>query len=441
VGNYLLLHYSTIQSQNDMNSGINISRVATIILMVALSVKMSGQESKASGYGDTLQLKQKQYFSNLHFGAQLENYKGTKSLIFEFPGKSANQIYLACLDLLRGYTNKIELINNHSIDSYYSKTVDYSVAIGSVSPIAIYSYNYMVTCDEGKLMIENPYISTVYQDINANTGEVSSDYLSVADFIALLEELSAKDKAGKSKVKRDELRAFLTSGIKTGYQELIVHLNNFTDSLLRRISDGRQLDSLEWLTDAKAPVFELSPEGLSSSNNRNYMVIKTPKSNTDDLKKKTQALVNFISCDEPIEYYRSIIDDRYDFYARRNIPAYVVDSYFGNGVINFRDFYTKYDLGDYQKFVVKKTIGAADNSYGVSNFEFEITYASGLVRISTPKIGKIEDGLYDWMSRQNAYRSIFSTPDNRVLQPVRKQAVEKYFNELSNFLFRYYSQE
>ena len=77
----------------------------------------------------------------------------------------------------------------------------------------------------------------------------------------------------------------------------------------------------------------------------------------------------------------------------------------------------------------------------LKNFEFEITYASGLVRISTPKIGKIEDGLYDWMSRQNAYRSIFSTPDNRVLQPVRKQAVEKYFNELSNFLFRYYSQE
>lgn len=424
-----------------MNSGINISRVATIILMVALTMKVSGQESKASGYGDTLQLKQRQYFSNLHFGAQLENYKGTKSLIFEFPGKSSNQIYLACLELFRGYTAKIELINNRSIDSYYSKTVDYSVVIGSVAPIAIYSYNYMVTCDEGKLMIENPYISTVYQDINTYTGEVSSDYLSVADFIALLEELSAKDKAGKSKVKRDELRALLTAGIKTGYQELVVHLNNFTDSLLRRISDGRQLDSLEWLADAKAPVFELSPEGLSSSNNRNYMVIKTPNSNTDDVKKKTQALVNFIHMDEPIEYYRSIIGNRYAFNARRDIPDYVVDSYFDSGIINFSDIYTKYDFGDFQKFVVKKTISATDKAFGVANFEFEITYAPGLVRISTPKISKIEDGLYDWMSKQNAYRSIFSTPDNRVLQPVWKQAVEKYFNELSNFLFRYYSQE
>jgi hypothetical protein len=424
-----------------MNSGINISRVATIILMVALTMKVSGQESKASGYGDTLQLKQRQYFSNLHFGAQLENYKGTKSLIFEFPGKSSNQIYLACLELFRGYTAKIELINNRSIDSYYSKTVDYSVVIGSVAPIAIYSYNYMVTCDEGKLMIENPYISTVYQDINTYTGEVSSDYLSVADFIGLLEELSAKDKAGKSKVKRDELRALLTAGIKTGYQELVVHLNNFTDSLLRRISDGRQLDSLEWLADAKAPVFELSPEGLSSSNNRNYMVIKTPNSNTDDVKKKTQALVNFIHMDEPIEYYRSIIGNRYAFNARRDIPDYVVDSYFDSGIINFSDIYTKYDFGDFQKFVVKKTISATDKAFGVANFEFEITYAPGLVRISTPKISKIEDGLYDWMSKQNAYRSIFSTPDNRVLQPVWKQAVEKYFNELSNFLFRYYSQE
>jgi hypothetical protein len=424
-----------------MNSGINISRVATIILMVALTMKVSGQESKTSGYGDTLQLKQRQYFSNLHFGAQLENYKGTKSLIFEFPGKSSNQIYLACLELFRGYTAKIELINNRSIDSYYSKTVDYSVVIGSVAPIAIYSYNYMVTCDEGKLMIENPYISTVYQDINTYTGEVSSDYLSVADFIGLLEELSAKDKAGKSKVKRDELRALLTAGIKTGYQELVVHLNNFTDSLLRRISDGRQLDSLEWLADAKAPVFELSPEGLSSSNNRNYMVIKTPNSNTDDVKKKTQALVNFIHMDEPIEYYRSIIGNRYAFNARRDIPDYVVDSYFDSGIINFSDIYTKYDFGDFQKFVVKKTISATDKAFGVANFEFEITYAPGLVRISTPKISKIEDGLYDWMSKQNAYRSIFSTPDNRVLQPVWKQAVEKYFNELSNFLFRYYSQE
>ena len=424
-----------------MNSGINISRVATIILMVALTMKVSGQESKASGYGDTLQLKQRQYFSNLHFGAQLENYKGTKFLIFEFPGKSSNQIYLACLELFRGYTAKIELINNRSIDSYYSKTVDYSVVIGSVAPIAIYSYNYMVTCDEGKLMIENPYISTVYQDINTYTGEVSSDYLSVADFIGLLEELSAKDKAGKSKVKRDELRALLTAGIKTGYQELVVHLNNFTDSLLRRISDGRQLDSLEWLADAKAPVFELSPEGLSSSNNRNYMVIKTPNSNTDDVKKKTQALVNFIHMDEPIEYYRSIIGNRYAFNARRDIPDYVVDSYFDSGIINFSDIYTKYDFGDFQKFVVKKTISATDKAFGVANFEFEITYAPGLVRISTPKISKIEDGLYDWMSKQNAYRSIFSTPDNRVLQPVWKQAVEKYFNELSNFLFRYYSQE
>ena len=424
-----------------MNSGINISRVATIILMVALTMKVSGQESKTSGYGDTLQLKQRQYFSNLHFGAQLENHKGTKSLIFEFPGKSSNQIYLACLELFRGYTAKIELINNRSIDSYYSKTVDYSVVIGSVAPIAIYSYNYMVTCDEGKLMIENPYISTVYQDINTYTGEVSSDYLSVADFIGLLEELSAKDKAGKSKVKRDELRALLTAGIKTGYQELVVHLNNFTDSLLRRISDGRQLDSLEWLADAKAPIFELSPEGLSSSNNRNYMVIKTPNSNTDDVKKKTQALVNFIHMDEPIEYYRSIIGNRYAFNARRDIPDYVVDSYFDSGIINFSDIYTKYDFGDFQKFVVKKTISATDKAFGVANFEFEITYAPGLVRISTPKISKIEDGLYDWMSKQNAYRSIFSTPDNRVLQPVWKQAVEKYFNELSNFLFRYYSQE
>ena len=290
-------------------------------------------------------------------------------------------------------------------------------------------------------MIENPYISSVYQDINTYTGEVSSVYLCVADFIGLLEELSAKDKAGKSKVKRDELRALLTAGIKTGYQELVVHLNNFTDSLLRRISDGRQLDSLEWLADAKAPVFELSPEGLSSSNNRNYMVIKTPNSNTDDVKKKTQALVNFIHMDEPIEYYRSIIGNRYAFNARRDIPDYVVDSYFDSGIINFSDIYTKYDFGDFQKFVVKKTISATDKAFGVANFEFEITYAPGLVRISTPKISKIEDGLYDWMSKQNAYRSIFSTPDNRVLQPVWKQAVEKYFNELSNFLFRYYSQE
>ena len=424
-----------------MNSGFKISRVAIIILMVALTMKVYGQESKPSGFGDTLKLKQRQYFSNLDYGAQLENYMGTKSLIFEFPGKSANQIYLACLELLRGYTEKIELINNRSIDSYYSKTIHYSEQFGPIMPISKYFYNYMVTCDDGKITIENPYIATVHQDINANSGEVSSEYLPVTAYIALMEELSANDKAGKIKVKRDELRAFFTANIKTGYQELTDQLNLFTDSLLMRIRNGRELDSLEWIADTRAPVFTLSVDGLTASNNRKYMVVKTPNPNADDVKKKTQALLNFIHMDEPIEYYRSIIGNRYAFNARRSIPDYVVDSYFDSGIINFSDIYTKDDFGDFRKFVVKKPIRATDKAYGVANFEVEITYAPGLIRISTPTISKIEDGLYDWMSKQNAYRSIFSTPDNRVLQPVWKQAVESYFNKLFTFLFRYYSQE
>ncbi|MBP6063982.1 MAG: hypothetical protein KA467_00740 [Bacteroidales bacterium] len=423
------------------SSSIIILKSAIIIFIIALFSKVSGQEISHSGYVDTLQFKSKQYFSNPNYGAQLENYMGTRSISFDFPGKSAKQLYNACLKLFRGYTEKIEFIENRIIDSYYIKKVEYSDPIGAVIPVLIYLYNYMVICDDEKITIENPHIATLYTDINAKTGEVLKDYISVASYISLLQEFSSKDKGGKLKEKRDELRALLSSNVKNGYQELSNQLNHFTDSLLTSINNGIELDSLEWISDAYAPVFTLSIEGLKASNNRNYMVIKTPEKNSDQIKNKTKALVNFIHMDEPIEYYRSIINDRYEFYERRDIPAYVVDSYFDRGIINFSNIYLKNDFSNFQKFVVKKTILATDNEYGDANFEFEISYAPGLVKISTPKISKIEDGIYDWMNKENTYRSIFSTPDNKVLQPVWKKAVETYFNELFYFLFRYYSQD
>ncbi|MBP9019348.1 MAG: hypothetical protein KBG04_05985 [Bacteroidales bacterium] len=419
-------------------SSIIILKSAIIIFIIALVSKVSGQEISHSGYVDTLQFKSKQYFSNPNYGAQLENYMGTRSISFEFPGKSAKQLYNACLKLFRGYTEKIEFIENRIIDSYYIKEVEYSDPSGEVNQY-MYLYNYMVICDDEKITIENPHIATLYTEFNANTGVVK-DYISVASYISLLQEFSSKDKGGKLKEKRDELRAFLSSNVKNGYQELSNQLNHFTDSLLTSINNGIELDSLEWISDAYAPVFTLSIEGLTASNNRNYMVIKTPEKNSDQIKNKTNALVNFVHMDEPIEYYSSIINNRYAFYEIRDIPAYVVDSYFDKGIINFSDIYSKCDFGDFQKFVVKKTIVATDKVYGVANFEFEITYAQGLVKISTPTISKIEDGIYDWMNKENRYRSIFSTPDNRVLQPVWKKAVETYFNELFYFLFKYYSQ-
>lgn len=424
-----------------MKSFSLILRGAVLPMMVALISKVSGQEINASSYQDTLQANQKKYFSSSDYGAQLENYMGTKFLVFEFPGKSANQLYLASLELLRGYTEKIELVKNRSIDSYYTKEIQYSVQFEAIVPFTKYWYNYMVICDDGKITIENPYIYTVTQEFNANTGKVSSEHLTVAAYVALLEEYSAKDKGKKLKAKRDELRTFLTTNAKTGYQALADQLNHFTDSLLMRIRNGQKLDSLEWVADTNAPVFTLSVEGLTASNNRNYMVIKTPGTSSDESKKKTQALLNFIHMDEPIEYSRNITGDRYAFYARRDIPAYVVDSYFDSRIIYFSDIYTKDNFDDFQKFVISKTIRATDNACGVANFEVEIIYAPGFVRVSIPKISKIEDGLYDWMNKQNTYRSIFSTPDNRVLQPAWKQAVEMYFNEFFSFMFRYYSQD
>jgi hypothetical protein len=62
-------------------------------LVFTLIPKVPGHEIYLSSYIDTVQIAQKQYFSNFNYGAQLENYMGTKSLSFEFPGKNAHQLF------------------------------------------------------------------------------------------------------------------------------------------------------------------------------------------------------------------------------------------------------------------------------------------------------------------------------------------------------------
>ena len=76
--------------------------VAIVIMMVTFDLNSNAQETNS-----------RQYFLNRDYSAQLENYLGTQSLVFEFPGKSANELYSASLEILRGDTDKIELVKNY----------------------------------------------------------------------------------------------------------------------------------------------------------------------------------------------------------------------------------------------------------------------------------------------------------------------------------------
>lgn len=414
--------------------------IGLIIVPVLSNNGLFAQEVSKIAIDESAQRNKNQYFSTQNNASQLTNYLGTKFLIFEFPGKSAETLYKSCIDLFKDYTDKIELVKNRSIDSYNSIKIDHNVTIGSVSPINLFYYNYMVSFEDSKVIIENPYIYTEYQTINLSSGDVTSEYLSIADYITYLDN-SITNSKGKRLQERTELVSFFKSSIKTGYNEIIGTINNFTDSLLKRAASGQNFDSSIWIADLNPPKFELTPNGLVSDSKRDYIIIKTPDNNVESAKLKTSSLINFLYCDFPLEYYRSLIGNRFEFYERRGISAYVLDAYFGQGVINFSDFYLKDDFGDFKRFRVKKTISSSKNALGEANFTFDITYVPGYVKISIPKISKIVDGQYDWMNKENGYKSIFSTPSNKVLQPECKLAVEKYFNELVSFLYKYYSQD
>lgn len=414
----------------------------TGLLLVSLSSLNNGayaMEVSKINLNDTIKHDRIQYFSTLNNASQLGNYKGTQFLEFEFPGKSAEVLYKSCIELFKDYTGKIELIKNRSVDLYNSLKVDYNVTIGYSNPMNVFYYNYLVTFEDGKVIIENPYIITEYQAINVNSGRVLSEYLSIGNYISYLDN-TLTDKNNRRSQEREKLVNFLKSNIELGYNRLIDTLNCFTDSILKRAALGPSFNQLSWIADRYPPKFELSSDGLVSDSKREYIIIKTPDIDIESAKLKTNYLINFLHCDLPIEYYRSIIGNRIDFYSRRGISPFVLDAYFGQGTINFGEFFLKDDFGDFKKFKAKKTISAPKDSYGVAEFDFDITYASGYVKISVPRISNIMDGQYDWMNKINGYKCIFEKETNRVLRPEYKLAVESYFNELYEFLFKYYSE-
>ncbi len=101
----------------------------------------------------------------------------------------------------------------------------------------------MVTCQDERIIIENPIISTCFQETNFNSGAVSNVFLSVSGYIDLMDDFSSKDKAGKLKVRRDELRSTLKNIMMSGHSEVVKRINLLTDSLLNRINEGRRLGS------------------------------------------------------------------------------------------------------------------------------------------------------------------------------------------------------
>lgn len=387
-------------------------RGVAVYLMALIGSISFGQESINLDNLQKRSVEAKQYFLNREYGATLDNNKGTKSLVFDFPGHSANELYKACLEILRGSTDKIELVKDRLIDTYSTILIQ---NINETGHSAKLSYNYMVTCQDGRIIIENPIISTCFQETNFNSGAVSNVFLSVSGYIDLMDEFSFKDKAGKLKVRRDELRSMLKVIMMSGHSEVVKRINLLTDSLLSRINEGRRLDSHEWTIDFISPTLHISNDNVTLSNGRNFLVIKTPYESSNEAKEKTQIFSNFINCDFAIEFSRNIIDDRYAFYALRNVPTFMVDSYFGTGLIDFTEFYSKYDYDDFRRFYAKKSINISNKVDIILQFEFEISYAPGLVRISVPKL-------------------LYSNYNAKTIQNI-----EVFLNDLYKLFFQYYS--
>lgn len=371
--------------------------VAIVIMIVTLNLNSAAQESNP-----------RQYFLNRDYSAQLENYLGTQSLVFEFPGKSANELYSASLEILRGYTGNVELVGKRFIDTYNKRKVQ------NMPNLKLF-YTYMVECEDEKIIIENPIISTEFEE--AISG-VELQVFPVSGFFELMDQFSARDRAKKLKIQRDELRTALKNSMREEHDRLVEDLNNLTDSLLNRITEGRKINTPDWIPDSYAPTFSLDSAYLKLSNNRNYMVIKNPNITSDEQKEKTQMLLNFLDMNFAAEYSREIIGNRYSFYARRNIPYFIVDAFWGDDdILNNRQFKTIYNFDDFIKLSGSNYLTTIDKQLKgfAVDYEFEISYAPGLIQISPPVL------------------------KDYVINPKKKIYIESYFNDLYKLLFKYYS--
>lgn len=406
-----------------MKSVIKLFGLSFFLLMTSQSFKAFSNER------DTLLVRQ--YFSHQDFGERLVNEMNSNFLVFEFPGKSAKDLYLRSLEILRDQEGKKELVENYSIDLYSCKIIpDTNFTIK-------FPYNYLLKFEDGKLIIENPYIG-----VNADI--FTSELVTLNGYIAMIEEISRQDKARSLKIKRDQLRAILIKELRNGYSKTIGYLNCLTDSIVQGLSRKQLEDPSKWVVEYNKPSFELSVDGLSCNNGLNYATYKIPNANNERVKRMTEELVNFLQCDNPLEYSSRFLGSRYDFYAKRNISGQIIDMYFNPNTNLDATFSVAYKVGNYQKISVTKTIKVSKNVAGIMSYDMEITFADNLVRIKLPQIKEIKDcyasEYYNWLNKENTYKSMFSTPDNRVLHPDWKQAVEQYFNELFNFLSIFYSQ-
>jgi hypothetical protein len=386
---------------------------------------MTLHSSKASVKADSLEAKK--YFFHQDFKAQLANDTNSDSLVFEFLGKSARDLYVRCMEILRNQEGNKEIVPDYSIDLYSTKK------ISTPNCVAEFAYNYFLKFKDGKIIIENPFIGLTGNMFTLGLGTLS-------EYFAKLETIPRQHGAGKTK---QEYNQQMINGTISCYSIIINELNNLTDSIVHYSGREQLEDPGTWVIESSKPSFELSLNGLSCNNGLNYIAYKIPNANVDRAKKMTEELINFLQCDNSLEYKSNSFRNTYEFYAKRNISSKILDLYYSLNSGLGSKFSVIYKIGNYQKIRITKTINASKKIGGVMTFDMEITFADGCIRFKLPEIKEIIDinayGNCNWLNKENQYRSMFSSPDGRVLEPQSKQAVEQYFDELFNFLSTFYS--
>lgn len=360
------------------------------------------------------------YFLPSNKGAQFENVNGTSYLVFDYPGKSAKELYQRALEIFRNSTAKEERVENRSIVFYEDNFIPSMNA-------STYCYKYSVMFRDGKIRIDNPYL-VIKMIIHNETG-----YPDAYKYISILENAreGAKEKNKAEydnwiKIVKDELSS------ATAYFDAI------TDNLVQGLKPDILDNPSSWVLYEGDVKFKLTPNGLTNENNQDYVAIALPGKNMENIKARIRSLINILTVTGDYERYfcKEMVTPDIKDIIRLTYPVpcdFMVD------------ISTRVNVGPYQSFyfVSNGIIRVPNSKPGNLAFILNIVYADEKIKISNPVITHISQDAPWGYEMLVGYKypggksGIFNAKDDSILYPDHKKAIEEHFENLFALIKKY----
>jgi hypothetical protein len=360
----------------------------------------------------------KDYFQAGKSGARLENSEGTQYLVFEYPGKSAKDLYQRAMVVLKGSTAKEESLENTSIDFYKDEC-----KMGE----NYFTYKYSVKFKDGKVRVDNP--SVRFRAIYPG----KEGFITVSEAIASNEEMKNKDKE-KNRGYYDNIAKLLNDD----FGKLVIYFNMITDNLVEGLKESNE-DGSGWTITNSPMAFTLTPEGVKNGNNSDYFAFEVPGKSKAEIETKVTSFMNLINTSSLSEsqFSKELLsgwesEDVFKLTYQWPTGLYTIAS-------------TTFRAGPYQTISIKsdKLIRAPKTIEGNIGYDLDIVYADGKIKIKNPVITYLSQeitGGYEMVVGYkfiNVKTGIFNEKDGSVLYPEHKRAIEEHFDRLYSLIRKY----